>query len=229
LDPWKSIPPVIAAFRRDRFCLVNTLPHEFLGRFAAHNRSCWAAAVVSVVAAAMAWLFFFAIYSAVVLVFETVRTGSTDLLNPPWWYWPSAGCGAAVLALWGIADRWKRRYRLPPDRPIIGWHLLPEFLLLPPKLTFAIWDHVAARVSLRSWERKEAWRLLQTIFVTKRAELPQLALHFPDSRQLSRLLIGLQLTGWIDLHRGEETWFYRTVSDQEPLLRSLLAEAPEDE
>jgi hypothetical protein len=208
---------------------VNSLPREFLGRFVAHNRSCWAAAVVSVVGAALAWLFFFAIYSGAVLLFETVRTGSTELLGPPVWYGPGALAGAVVLLIWGSVDRWKNRFRLPPDRPIIGWHLFREFLLLPPRMTFSVWDHVGARVLLSSWERAEAWRLLQTIFATKRAELPELAQHFPDHRQLRRLLTGLQLTGWIDLHRGEETWFYRVLSDQEPVIRGLMTDDPEEE
>lgn len=202
---------------------MDALPREFLDRFAAHNRTCWAAAVVSVVGAALAWLFLFALYSGAVLVFETVRTGSTELQSPPEWYWFGAAGGAAFLVLWGIADRWKTRFRPPPDRPIIGWHLARECVLIPPRMTFAIWDHVMARVRLSAWDRAEAWRLLQTIFATKRAELPELALHFPDSRQLSHLLLALQLTGWIDLHRGEETWFYRVVSDQEPTIRALLA------
>ena len=183
--------------------------------------------MLSVLGAWLSWMFFFALYTGGVLVFETVRTGNVDLFKPPWWYWPGCGAGAAILVLWGAADRWKNRFRLPPDRPIVGWHLFPEFLLLPAKLTFAIGDHVAARVSLHAWEREEAWRLLQVVFALKRAELPQLGMEFSDARQLSRLLTGLQLTGWIDLHRGEETWFYRVVSDQEPLLRSLLAGAEE--
>lgn len=202
---------------------MNTFPSEFSDRFADHNRSCWVAAILSVFGAALAWVFFFAIFTSVVLVFETVRTGSTELMRPPPWYWIAAGCGAAGLIFWGAVNRWRNRYRLPPDRPIIGWHLLPEFLLLPPKMTFAIWDHVAARVPLSAHEKEEAWYLLQAIFAAKRAELWQLAQNVPDERHRNKLLQALQLTGWIDLHRGEETWFYRVLSDQEPLLRSLAA------
>jgi hypothetical protein len=202
---------------------VNDLPHEFTDRFADHNRSCWVAAILSVFGAALAWLFFFAIFTGAVLLFETVRTNSTELMRPPWWYWIAAACGAAVLLTWGAVNRWRHRYRLPPDRPIIGWHLFPEFLLLPPRMTFAIWDHIAARVPLGAYDRVEAWQLLQSIYRYKRAELWQLAQEVADDRRRNHLLQALQLTGWIDLHRGEETWFYRVLSDQEPLLRTLMA------
>jgi hypothetical protein len=208
---------------------VSEVPREFLDRITEHNRSCWAAAVLGLLGASLAWLVFFALYTGGVLVFETVRTGNTDLFRPPAWYWPAGAAAAGALLLWGGLDRWKNRFRLPPDRPIIGWHLVPEFLLLPAKMTFSIWDHLDARVSLKAWEREEAWRLLQVVYALKRAELPQLAQEFPDTRQRTHLLTALQLTNWIDLHRGEETWFYRVLSDQEPLLRSLIrAETAEE-
>jgi hypothetical protein len=204
---------------------VNDLPPEFTDRFAEHNRSCWAAAFLSVLGTGLAWLFFFALFTGAVLVFETVRTGSTDLMRPPPWYWIVGASLAGALLLLGAVDRWRKRYQLPPDRPIIGWHLFPEFLLLPPKMTFAIWDHLAARVNLSSHDKADAWSLLQTIYLNRRIELWQLAQEIPDERRRNRLLIALQLTGWIDLHRGEETWFYRVLSDEEPLLRTLTRNA----
>lgn len=202
---------------------MDTVPPEFTERFVDHNRSCWVAAILSVCGAALAWLLFFAIFTGAVLVFETVRTNSTELMRPPPWYWIAGSCGAVAIFIWGALNRRRNRYRLPPDRPIIGWHLFPEFLLLPPRLTFAIWDHLAARVPLNAFDREEAWRLLQTIYVNRRVEIWQLAQEVPDDRRRNRLIQALQLTGWIDLHRGEETWFYRVLSDQEPILRALTA------
>ncbi len=204
---------------------MNEPPREFLDRFAHHNRACWAAALLSLLGALLAWLFFFAVYTGAILLFETVRTGNPSLFHPPRWYAPVGFCGASVLLVWGAVDRWKNRFRLPPDRPIIGWHLLPEFLLLPAKMTFAIWDHLDARVTLTPWQLAESWRLLRIILSLGRAELPRLTREFPDTRLRTRLLTALQLAGWIDLHRGEETWFYRVLSDEEPTLRALMDES----
>ncbi len=207
---------------------MTEVPPEFTARIVVHNRSCWVAAALSLLGAWLSWMFFFALYTAGVLVFETVRTGNTDLFNPPRWYWP-VGIGAvAALVLWGALDRWQRRFALPPDRPIIGWHLFREVLLIPPRMTFAIWDQIDARILLSARERGEAWDLLQAIFASRRAEATELTQEFPDGRRLSKLLTSLQLAGWIDLHRGEESWFYRVLSDQESVLKTLTA-PPSDE
>jgi hypothetical protein len=208
---------------------VTEVPPEFSARIVAHNRSCWVAAALSLLGAWLGWMIFFALYTAGVLVFETVRTGNTDLFSPPRWYWPSGAIAVAVLVLWGAVDRWKRRFTLPPDRSIIGWHLFPEVLLLPPRMTFAIWDQIDARITLNRQEQAEAWELLQTIFAWKRAEATRLTLEFPDGRRLSKLLTALQFAGWIDLHRGEENWFYRVLSDRESLLKALTTADAEGE
>ncbi len=208
---------------------MNDVPREFSVRIVEHNRSCWVAAVLSLLGAWLAWMLFFALYTGGVLVFETVRTGNTDIFNPPRWCWPAGGGAVAVLVLWGAVDRWTHRFSLPPDRPIIGWHLFREVLLIPARMTFAIWDQIDARITLSTREREDAWDLLQTIFAWKRAEATQLAQEFPDAKRLARMLTALQLAGWIDLHRGEESWFYRVLSDQEPLLKSLTAGEPESE
>jgi hypothetical protein len=201
---------------------VNAVPAAFRRRFAAHNRSCWLAAAASLGAAWLAWLFVFALYTAVVLVFETVRTGNVDLARPPWWYLPLAVALAGAMLVATAARRWIRRFRPPPDRPIIGWHLLPETLMLPAAMTFAIWDHLGARVVFRREEWAEAWQVLKLIFSTRRAPASQLGQWTGDS--LPKVLLGLQLTGLIDLHQGEDDWFYRVPSDEEPTVAAMLAD-----
>lgn len=176
----------------------------------------------SLLGAWMGWMVFFAVYTGGVLVFETIRTGNVDLFRPPAWYWPVGAAAVAGLLLGGVVSRWRNRFRAPRDRAIIGWHLLPEVLLLPPQMTFAVWDQIDARITLNRADLRDAWGLLQTIFAWKRAGAGRLLGEFPDGRRLSRLLTCLQLAGWIDLHRGEEEWFYRVLSDQEPLLHALL-------
>lgn len=203
-------------------------PRVFLKRFAEHNRSCWAAAIFSLAGAFLAWLLIFALYTGAVLLIETLRTGDTNLQKTPPWYYPAGAIVVALIFLGALIDRWRKRYRPVVDRAIIGFHLAPEVLLLPARLTLAIWDHLHARVTLSRAERAEAWRLLLEIHEMKRADSARLAYEFPDLEQLGKLLLSLQLTEWIDLHRGEEDWFYRLRSDQEPLLKSLLLEDSPD-
>ncbi len=200
------------------------VPPVFKARLAEHNRHCWFAAAFSLLGAWLAWLFIFTIYTGAVLLLETVRSGSVDYFKPPSWYLPAGVGGVAVIFVFAILDRWRKRYRPLRDRPIIGFHLFAEVLLLPARLTFSVWDHIRARVALSRTERAEAWRLLSEIFSMGRADSARLSLEFPQARELGKLLMALQVTEWIDLHRGDDDWFYRVRSDQEPYLKTLLLE-----
>lgn len=202
---------------------VSDVPREFRNRFSQHNRQSWIAAGLTLLAAWFAWMFCFLVFTGAVYLFETVRSGDVNLLKPPRWFGP-VGIGLAVAMLVAAAViRQVNRFKPPPDRPIIGWHLVPEVLTLPARLTYAIWDHVGERIVLGRGEIGGAWRLLQIIGTQGRADKAHLAFEFPDRWQLDRLLRALQLTNWIDLHRGDEGWFYRVRSDQEAELRTLLA------
>lgn len=201
---------------------MNDVPPEFLARIAEHNRSCWLAAAISLFGAWLTWMFYGAIFTGAILLFEAIRTGDTNILKPPVWFYP-AGCALVLgLLVWAGLDRWIKRYQLPKDRSIIGWHLLPDVLFLPARMTFSIWEHLGARVSLSRHERAEAWRLLLTIWQTDHAGPASLAYDFPDTQRLMKLLTALQLLGWIDLHAGDEEWYYRVRSSEIQSLREML-------
>lgn len=208
---------------------MEPVPSEFSLRIADHNRSCWIAAFLSLLGAWVSWMLLWALYTGAVLLFETVRQGEPSLFNPPKWYWPGGAGLVAFLVIWGAISRFRKRFRPPTDRAIIGWHLLPEVLLLPANMTFSIWDNIEARIVLSRRERKAAWELLKTVFAMKRADTAWLGNEFGDAKSLSKLLTSLQLAGWIDLHRGEESWFYRVMSDQEPQLKELIGQEQETE
>lgn len=204
------------------------VPVVFKSRLAEYNRHCWLAAAFSALGASLAWLFIFTIYTGAVLLLETVRTGSTEYFRPPSWYMPVGFSGVGVIFVLAALDRWRKRYRPLRDRPIIGFHLFAEVILLPARMTFAIWDHLRARVVLSREERAEAWRLLAEILSMGRADSSRLSMEFPQARELGKLLMALQATDWIDLHRGEDDWFYRVRSDQELFLKTLLSPPPFD-
>lgn len=201
---------------------MSRIPAEFFQRVAEHNRACWAAAVFSLFGALIGWSLLFALFYVGALLAEGIRTGDLILTRPGSWVYGTAAGGAALMLAWTALHRYLKRFQPPPDRPIIGGHVLPEILLLPPRMTLAIWDHLHARVPLKRGEIPEAWDLLLVIFDRGRAGLPMLSQDFPDPVRLSRFLLALQLTEWIDLHRGDQDWFYRVRSDEAALLRRLL-------
>lgn len=164
-------------------------------------------------------MFFAAIYTGAVLLSDVIRTDDPGLVKPPDWMFPVGIVIAAVLFVWALVDRWRNRFRLPPERMIIGWHLVPDVLLLPPRMTIAVGDHLTQQVSLNDREREQAWRLLKRIAGQQRMNRSMLGQEFADAKLLERLLRALQLTGWIDLHRGQEDWFYCLRSDAEENLR----------
>lgn len=198
------------------------MPAKFRRSLAQHDRHCWFGAALSLLGALLAWLVLGLLYTGAVLLFETVRTGNPSLFTRPVWYAPLA-CGIAfvLLSLAGI-DTWIHRFRSVSDRSIIGWHLIPEVLLLPPRLTLAVWNHLQARVLLDRYECEEAWRLLQTILRLERASAQELTQEFSDTRLLMKLLLSLQLTGWIDFFGTKGAWYYRVRSDEEIGLRALI-------
>jgi hypothetical protein len=162
------------------------------------------------------------LYLSGVLLFE-VRASETPEL--PRWFYPVAFCGVAGSLAGAIIGRRSGRFKPPPDRSIIGWHLIAEVFMLPARATLLVWDHLNARIVLSRAEREEAWRLVRTISKMRRADRSLLAGEFPDSARLAKMLEALQFAGWIGLHRGEEDWYYRVRSDQERIVNSLVTGA----
>ena len=203
---------------------MSDVPPIFLQRILEHNRHCWGAVIASIFAAGMAWMFYGVLFTGAILLFEVVRTNDVNLFRPPWWYYPTG-----LLLILGIlisagVGRWRHRFRAAPDRPIIGWHLIFEVIFLPAKLTFAIGDHLSARIKLSPSERRERWHLLQTIWQMGHANVSQLGGELSRPQLLAKLLPALQLTDWIDFHQSEGEWYYRVCSEQEDVLRGLRPE-----
>lgn len=192
---------------------MTAVPREFRRAINEHNRHCLLGAAGALFFAWLAWLFFYAVAGGAVLLFLTIQRGEAAVF--PAWLNPAVGIIGLVLLLWGGVDAWRRRFRPPPDQPILGWHLLPDFLLLPARLTFSIGDHLSARIRLSRSERLAAWQLLTSIADAGRYPAHGMGLDVQEPSQQEKLVRALQLLRWIDLHASEEGWFYRILSDRE--------------
>jgi len=220
---WRLTPEDMALPRRERARPSETVPAALDAQIAEHNRSCWMAAALSLWCAALAWALASAIYRGFVVLVEALSGGKPNEL--PSWFLPVGLCGAVVLLGAALINRRRQRFNSVSDRSIIGWHLIAEILLLPARATLLVWDHVDARIVLSQPERVKAWALMRTILDLKRADRSLLARDFPDPGRLSKMLMALQFGGWIELHRGEEDFYYRVRSDREIDIRSLVAES----
>jgi len=192
------------------------------GRIRAHNRAAAWLAVVSFVSGLVFWGLAYFFFVLILLGLVTAVRGDQGPEIPPWI--PGTAFGLAVILLvWGLVDHLRNRYTRLTDRPIIGWHLIRDFLLLPVRLTFGSFSNLGAVRRLDAMELERAWELLLTI--QERGKLPVNALGLiePDEKRRVRLVSALQLCGIIDLHHVEDDWFYTVRSSEEGSLRKLLA------
>lgn len=195
-------------------------PESFRAELRSHNRHAAGAAVLSLLAAVLAWNLAYFFFVLILLGFVTADRGDFGP-EMPRWIPETAFVLAGALFVWGVVDAARRRFATASDRPVIGWHLIGDFLLLPVRLTFAIWGNFSAIRRLDDAGLAHAWELLTEIHRLGQAKLSALALVEPDSARLHRLLSTLQLLGYIDLHRGEQDWFYAVCSPREAELRAL--------
>lgn len=164
------------------------------------------------------------LWNAVFFFFVLILLGLTTAVIGDWgagvprWIHLAAGGGAAFLFLWGMLDEGVRRYRGITDRTIIGWHVAGDVLLLPVRITFAIWGNLGAVLMLSPSETYHAWRLLEALRKRRKThahELGQL-----DSR-LSRVHRSLEILQILDLvHRfqgREDAWYLVNESAVEPM------------
>lgn len=179
--------------------------------------------MLSVLGAAILWIAAYFFFTLILLGLTTAATGDWDNAMPSW-VPKSAGGIVIVLFVIGLIERRVNRYAPLRDRPIIGWHVIPELLLLPVKLTFASVDNLRALRFPNARETGRAWDLLCHIRKAGAARMGSLALVEPHPARLMRRLELLQLVGFIDLHHGEDDWFFTIRGNQMCLLDNLIAD-----
>jgi hypothetical protein len=201
---------------------MNAAPPAFRSELRAHNRHAIGAGLISLVGAILAWNLAYFFFVLILLGLVTAAKGDFGPATPRWI--PGTALALAIgLLLWGVVDAVRRRFAPPSDRAIIGWHLIPDFLLLPVRVTFAIWGNFTAVRRLSPHEIDRAWELLVAIHRAGNAPISTLTVIEPDFSTLHRLLGTLQMLGFIDLHKGEQDWFYAVCSPREAELRALTS------
>jgi hypothetical protein len=196
-------------------------PGQFRRDLRVHNLHAIAMSVLSLLAAIIVWNLAYFFFVLILLGLVTAARGDIGAEIPPW-IPGTAGILAGLLFLWGILDHLRRRFAGLDDRPIIGWHLGGDIFLLPVRLTLAIGGNLSAVRWLSPEEQDRAWELLTTIHRAGKTRVSALTVVEADPARLHRFLSALQLAGYIDLHRGEEDWFYTVRSTKEPQLRGLM-------
>ena len=205
---------------------------RFRQRIASHNRHAVVAAGLSLLGAWVAWSIAYALFVGFILGFLTVVHGQEvitgeRLMSFPAWVPFAALAAAFLLLVWGAVDERLKRFQPVDDRPVVGWHLPGEFLLLPARLTFGVANQLASIIRLSAAEQTEACSLLRHIHEEKRCLQHSLGAWFPDARQLQKLLLCLQLVGWIDLLHTEGGWIYIVRSTEEGEVAGILGDGEE--
>lgn len=200
-----------------------TPPPHFLWRLRQHNIAVAVAAALAAGGALLLWLLLYFAGKWALLSFAAA-TGRGDSGEPPFY---DLGFGVVFAVVLIAALLWKWLFPSQPgaERPILGWHVVPELLLLPGSLIIAIADNLSAWLPLSRQHVQAAWEVLYAFLEQnkwKQSELGQLELA---SDELSRALLSLQLAGLVDFHKGQEGFFYLLRGGVEDEVRKWLQQA----
>jgi len=205
---------------------------QFRRRIASHNRHAVIAAILSLLGAWLAWTIAYGLLAGITLGLLTIIQGQEviageKLIAFPAWLRGAALSAALASLVWAAVDERKHRYHPVGDRPVVGWHILGDILLLPARLTFGVGHQLAAIIHLSRSEQQEAYDLLQHIHTEKRCPAHSLGALFANPKRLRKILMALQLAGWIDLLRTEDGWIYIERSCEAAELAEMFDEAVE--
>ena len=151
------------------------------------------------------------------------------MLTLPWWMNPAAALLAGLLLAWAAWEARWRRFKPVDDRPVVGWHIFGDIVLAPARMTFGVWNHLAAVIRVDHAEEIEAFDLLRHLYENGKCTASHLGALFSDLSRLRKLLAALQLAGWIDLHRGDDDGFYVVRSDEADDVAMMVAPPIEEE
>lgn len=202
---------------------MDGVPRAFFKRLTSHNRHVLLGAVLSLVGAIAAWGAIYWGARMLILFLLTAAYGEAAQL-PEHFYYIFMGVIVLLLTLAAV-DRAFNPFPTPTDRPIFGLHLIKEIALMPALLTFAIYDNLNAYQRISPRLVADAWRLFKEIDSRGKVSYFEVNLLEEAGPKTQALLLLLQFAGLLDLHRGEEEWFYLIPSSEQEFCAQLKAEA----
>jgi hypothetical protein len=197
-------------------------PRAFRQRLRKHNSAVLVGTFVALLGAAIAWL---GLYYAVLfftLGIDTIIRGEAAEL-PPNFLSILLTISGVLLLLYALR-RSMPGYRRLRDRPILGWHLVLDLLLLPATLTFATVENLTAFRRLPDGLCRDSWHLLVQVFLAGKMTVAQLGGLGLNKRRTEAICFLLQINGLLDLHAGADDWFYLVPSPEHDFIRRLMQE-----
>lgn len=187
-------------------------PAAFLRQLASHNLHVLLGAALCAISAVAVWVALY--YFAWFFTLGGITAVRGEDAAVPEWFDKAYAAAAAGLMLLGAAHRWFTRHQHLRDREILGWHAALEVLLIPASLTLSIWDNLTAFRHTSRKDARRAWALLVEIHRRKQIAAHELAQLDSNPRRVDRLVLTLQLCGFLDLYRRGETWCYRVTGNR---------------
>lgn len=205
-------------------------PPTFGRRVRRHNRHALLGATFSLLGAFFLWAVFYGIGVGITLGLLTIVQGQRviegeTLLRLPWWLPGTFGVFFIGSLVWQALEARHLAGRPTPERPIIGWHLARDFLLLPAKLTFAVAGNLGSILWLGSREIDEALGVLDRMESTGKVPFSTPGAWFSSLGRMRQCFQSLQLLGWVDFHPAEPEPFYLIRSDEADEVTAILREA----
>ena len=172
--------------------------------FAEHNRLVILVAILALIIAAALWYLLYAALFCLAFLASPVFGGMNG--HPPEAF-PALfiyAAGLLVLLTW-VAGKYSPNEVLKNDKSLL--EIASEFLLIVPRATLAVWGNLSAWQRLSPDEIEMAADFLEHLDAARRIPLYHVALDIPNAGARMRILLALQLTGQIRVHRTDgEVW-----------------------
>jgi len=185
--------------------------------FLRHNARVAALAALTLVAALAAWTLLYQVCSWLLIFALTVFGPDRDSLPRGF------GIVFGFAAVCALAYAWVDQRLTPNARPrdkkgIV--EVISDFILVVPNITLAVGGTLRAWQRLSKTELLQAAALLHRLGEEKRVPMSGVRLQIPDPASAMRVLLALQLTEIIEVHRKENEFWLRLNALRPAALRS---------
>lgn len=183
------------------------IPASLRAHFRQHNVTAVALAACTLVGAVLFWSGLYFVLHWFTLLFATILNGD-DAHMPAHFTLMFAGA-AFGLCFIAAGLRWMQPHEQTADRKPFA-EILGSFLLVIPRITFAVWGNLSACRFLSEREMEIAWRLLQKITAERQINIQSVAVEIPDPRVRDKIVFTLQVAELVYFKKTDEGFFLAT-------------------